>query len=132
MRRHQADGAGVHQLTEAEAAVFLGDLDAEGADLLQRAHHVVGHLAVAIDGIAVDSFPKHVGEARQKGRRRSLIRCSWAGIGIDQVEFESSGEQFAHEARLRPFGFARRLGGGAGLFGCRGLGHEHLQDVAES
>ena len=128
----EGDRAGVAVLAEAETAVLGGDLDAERADIAERADDVAGDLPLAVDHVAVHPLlheplePLHERSgALQVGRIRGRER-------MDQVEAERALEHLAHEARRLPFLLARGFGDLAGLLlggegaGLLGRGYEDV------
>ena len=90
---------------EAQAAVLLGDLHAEGAQLAQAVHHVLRVFAggVDLDGIhlVAQELPNGVVESGELGPLLLGQR-----IRMDQVEPEIAEEHLPQEARLLPLGLA--------------------------
>ncbi len=118
----------VVHLGEAEAAVGLVDLHAEGAQLLQAADHLVGDARLALDQPAVDLVSQEVAEPAEE--RLALVHRLGRGyrVRVDQVEPEAAEEQFLGEAGLAPAalpGVLRHLAGFAfgDLACCCGCGH---------
>jgi hypothetical protein len=109
------ESAVVVEVGETEAAVFAGDLDAEGAELGEAGHRVVGDAVVALDREAVDAG---FGEGF-KGGAELLTAAGQVGVRggwrVDQAELEVAEVELLAEAGLGPGLLAGRLRDLAGL-----------------
>ena len=96
---------------EAEAAVLLGDLHAEGAQLAQPVEHVLRVLAGGVDLHRVDLVAQQLLDRLEEGPELGPLLVLVAGQreGVDQVEPEVAEEELAQEAGLGPLLLAGRL-----------------------
>ena len=99
----------VVHLRETKPTVLRRHLHPERADPLQRVHHVVRDLCLALD-------LERVGRFRQDGLQlseKSLALLDRLGIEprlwMDQIELEIAQEQLLAKARQLPLGLPRRL-----------------------
>ena len=106
----------VVDLREAEAAVLLGDLHPERAEVLEALDDVVGDLRVVLDLLRVDPL----GQERAEALEELLALGDALGVDLrlrmDEVELEVAEVHAAAEAGLLPLGVARLLGDLLGLF----------------
>ena len=105
----------VVDLAQPEPAVLLGDLHAEGAQLLEALDDVLGDLRLALDLLPVDVLGEEGAEALEErlallDRGRVELR-----LRVDQVEAEVAEEELLAERRLGPLGLAAGLGDLLGL-----------------
>ena len=103
--RHRLDVRGVRQ---PKPTVFGGDLDAKGTHVAQLLDVILRDVACAVDHVGVNPLQKCSELVEERFRARSLGGVfSW--VGMDQVEPKAAEEQFANEARTRPFTLSRRF-----------------------
>src|SRR6185295_5211336 len=103
----------IFEVREAEAAVFLRDLHAEGAELAQAVHHV---LRIFAGGVDLDRVHLGADQLFERAVKRRELRALRRGqrVGMDQVETEIAEKHLLHEARPVPL-LAGRLGDLAGF-----------------
>ena len=95
-------------MRQAESAVFLRNLDAERAHVAQLLHDRLGDLAGAVDLLGIDALHEATQAVQERFGARLLVGVR-RRMRVDQIETESSEEELAHEARVRPLGLARGL-----------------------
>jgi hypothetical protein len=126
MGRKQRAGVGadaadqVHHLLvlahgEAQAAVLLGNLHAEGAELAEAVDHLVLVFAGYVDLDRVELVAKQIVD-RLVERHELGVFFVLFGIGVDEIEPEVAKEHLFHERRLFPSGLPRFLRDLASLF----------------
>ena len=98
----------VLDVAEPQAAVLLRDLHAEGAELAQAVHHLLGILARGVDLHRIHLVAQELLDGVvEGGELRPLLRRQ--RIRVDQVETEIAEEHLPQEARLLPLGLAGSL-----------------------
>src|SRR4051812_34544400 len=100
----------VVDLRQAEAAVLLGDLHAERAELLEAVDDLFGDLRVALDLQRVDVLDEERAQALEEGLALLDRGGVELGLRVDEVELEVAEEQLLAEARELPVALARVLG----------------------
>src|SRR3954447_11478905 len=100
----------VVDLREPQAAVGLGHLHPERAQLLQAGDDVIGDAGVALDAQRVDVLDEEGAQTLEE--RLALLdgRRILLGLRVDEVELEVPEEQPLAEARELPVALARLLG----------------------
>jgi len=101
-RAGQAERLVVVDLAEAQAAVGLGHLHAERAELLEPVDHLGRDARLSLDAQRVDVLDEEGAQALEEG----LALLDGRGIGgrlrMDQVEAEVAEEELLAEARELP------------------------------
>ena len=105
-----ADRVGVAGLAQAEPAVLLGNLDAEGAELPEPLDHVGGNLALPVDPIAVDPLDEESLQPLHERPGALHVGGIHGGEGVDELESERALEQLPDEAGCLPLLLAGALG----------------------
>jgi hypothetical protein len=108
-RAGQRQRAVVVDLREPEAAVPLGDLHPQRADLLEAVDDRLGDLRVALDRERVDGRGQHrpqLGEEPLALLDRGVVEPR---LGVDEVEPQASEEQVLAEARQLPVALTGRF-----------------------
>ena len=100
----------VVHLRQAQAAVLLGHLHAERAQLLEPVEHLVGDLGLALDLERVDLLGQERPQVGQEPLALLLLGRVEPGLGVDQVQLEVAHEQPLAEAGQLPVPLARVLG----------------------
>src|SRR5262245_52344100 len=121
-RRHHRERFHITRIRETKAAVFGGNLDAEGSDIAELLHVFFGNLAGAIDHVGVDA-PKEIRELIEKRLRAFGFAGIFGWVWMDQIQSEAAQEHFADETWTRPLTLARRFGNVTGfLLGSKSTG----------
>ena len=105
--RHEAEGAIVGCLREAEATVLARDLDSVRTQRGESLQHRIRHPAFAVEGVPVHMLDDESLEAFQKGGGPGRVVGILLRMRVDQVERKPPAEQLLHEAALVPPGLAR-------------------------
>jgi hypothetical protein len=105
----ERQGLVVVDLRQAEAAVLLGDLHAEGAELLEPLDDVLGDLRVALDLERIDPLLEEGAHPDQEGVALGRQLGGGLGLGVDDLRLEVAEEQLLAEAGLLPLGLAAGL-----------------------
>src|SRR3954447_5942225 len=95
---------------ETEAAVLLGHLHAERAEVLEALDHVLRQLGLALDLERVHVLDEEGPQVLEEALALLGLRGVDAWLRMDQIEAEVAEEQLLAEARQGPLGLARRLG----------------------
>ena len=113
--RHQLHRAHVAHLRKPEPAVFLGNLDPEGAEFAQLLDVRLGDVPGAVHEVGIVSVVEKFLELGQPRRALRLRRRILDGVRVHQREVEAPEKQLLDEAGVLPLGLARVLGNGPGL-----------------
>jgi hypothetical protein len=97
-------------LTQPQSPVLLGDLHAEGAQVLEALDDVLGDLGFALDPLPIDALGEEDAETLEE--RLTLLDRGRIELGlrVDQLEAEVAEEEFLAERRLGPLGLTAVLG----------------------
>ena len=112
----QAERLVVVDLREAEAAVLLGDLHPERAEVLEALDDVVGDLRVVLDLLRVDPLGQERAEALEELLALADALSVDLGLGMDEAEVEVTEVHPAPEGRLLPLRLAAGFSDLLGLF----------------
>ena len=111
----QLHDLGVFELVEAQPAILLGDLHAEGAHLCELGHPFSGVLSGRIDLHRVPLIgqegPELLEELEELWPPLGALR-----VGVNEIEAEVSEEHLLHEAGVRPGCLPGLLSDAAGVF----------------
>src|SRR3712207_580535 len=115
-RAGQGQRSVVVDLTQPQPPVLLGDLHAEGAQVLEALDDLRGDLRLALDAAPIDAFGEEGAEALEERLARVHHGRIELWLRVDQVEAEIAEEEFLAERRLGPLSLAAGFGNLLRLF----------------